>query len=452
MFTVARELGFKVLEFNASSQRFTPCLIQKELNHSLQSYYINHNQQQQRPNQQQQSTTTTLTNNNCNNKPIVNFFMKKQNNTFPNKKIKKNINANKKSTNNFKSKVKLSKSLILIDDIEGIIYENVNIPELWRSLRQMIVNARKPIVFTSQLSPNFLYGNNEQEQHCFTSVELKSIGFLFRNIIGNKIIYSGTNNKEMSGEAMETEGGMNKFFEKLLLMNDKTIQFDGDIRKFINHAHFWYDYGGMVNMSTSNNNINNKQHESNTNTHDLNLDYNLTTISALFDLFSLEDVYQTLFDHLWFECFHLDQRSYDHFLYDHRCSLLFTPTESASINRGQYDLQKLSSSSFDLQQYNSKNSTIKHLLCDHYQLSCHQFLNFENNNSGGNDLLTDCFNFFYELSSIDLNLMGKIQDIKFKLQQSSSSTLCTNLSGIVTRSCSRRQLLKTSSEFSKYLL
>ncbi|KAH9418011.1 ATPase AAA domain-containing protein 5 [Dermatophagoides pteronyssinus] len=170
VYAVAKDCGYNILEYNATIKHLTPKSLQNELYESSQSYLID-------------------------------------NSTWQTKK-------HEQMTTGF------SKSLILLDDIDAIVYENKSLNELWRSLRTIIQNSRKPIIITSNLEPSFLCN----EQSFFRIIQLRPIRF--ESII------------ERLDTIFQIES-INKFEHHC--NNNHDILFEtNDVRKMINQLDFWY--------------------------------------------------------------------------------------------------------------------------------------------------------------------------------------------------------------------
>lgn len=171
IYTVAEELDYKVLEYNAATIKICCSLFQKQINESLQSYCI---------------TNTSSA--------FASLFRSS------------------------KSQQQLSKSIILFDDIDAIIYENNSLNLFWRTFKQVILDARKPIVLTSALEVFFL----TNELHFFKNVRLNRV----KSDVMNKFIDTIYNSESK--------------FESTKLAKT-LIRFDGDMRKLVNQLQFWFE-------------------------------------------------------------------------------------------------------------------------------------------------------------------------------------------------------------------
>lgn len=177
VYSISEELNYKILEFNAATVRLSTGMFQKQLFESVQSYCISNNYNK-----------------------ISNLFASK---SRPN---------NQKNSNE-----KLFNSLILFDDIDAIIYENSVFTQFWRTFKQLLIEARKPIVITSRIEPNFL--TNELTYFKITKLNLIDKDFMFNYI--------------------ENIFNKNNYNSNTVDLNIK-IQFDGDMRKLINQLQFWF--------------------------------------------------------------------------------------------------------------------------------------------------------------------------------------------------------------------
>lgn len=179
VYSIARDLGYNVLEHSAASQKITTSMIREELNESFRSHTINKH-------------------------PIAAFFQKCQ--------TKEAAAAPKATTT---AGFGLSKSLILFDDFDGVLDDYQSLDVLWRSMREAFHRSKKPIVITSLVQPSVLANNDDI--------------YLFKQIRLN--LLSADSIRRRLANICEAEG----------LPEQVPSTFGGDLRKAVNELHFWAD-------------------------------------------------------------------------------------------------------------------------------------------------------------------------------------------------------------------
>lgn len=319
VYSMANDCDYKVLEYNATSQRLTPNLIQKDMNESLQSYYIHQNS-------------------------IANIFQ--------------GAVANKKQLNKKKSpnRPRLSKSLILIDDIDGICYENRSFIELWRSLRQTIIDARKPIVITSRYDSSFLCNENS----FFNEIHLKTIGCIdlfnhIQHIIQTKHL-SNVNINEL-----------------------KPIFQLGDVRRLINEAQFWIkDNGEEKSLAKTNNDIQENQFD---------------MYKTFIDFQSMNDIYHVALDSISKQCME-DEHHYNRYV-----------EQEVRLNCFQDDIFQIFQRIFNYDQTIDENEDkqIYHLIDNYFMPK------ISNKRSS---TFSDYYDFFNSVNLIQPNFIEQVLKIK----------------------------------------
>ena len=319
VYSMANDCDYKVLEYNATSQRLTPNLIQKDMNESLQSYYIHQNS-------------------------IANIFQGEV--------------ANKKQLNKKKSpnRPRLSKSLILIDDIDGICYENRSFIELWRSLRQTIIDARKPIVITSRYDSSFLCNENS----FFNEIHLKTIGCIdlfnhIQHIIQTKHL-SNVNINEL-----------------------KPIFQLGDVRRLINEAQFWIkDNGEEKSLAKTNNDIQENQFD---------------MYKTFIDFQSMNDIYHVALDSISKQCME-DEHHYNRYV-----------EQEVRLNCFQDDIFQIFQRIFNYDQTIDENEDkqIYHLIDNYFMPK------ISNKRSS---TFSDYYDFFNSVNLIQPNFIEQVLKIK----------------------------------------
>ncbi len=280
VYALAGESGYQVLEFSATSQRLTPALVLKEMKDSLQSHYIaaNHHHKDviigngNDNDNEHLSTAASATAATAKKLQGLNIFQR----------AKSGGNSADSAAGH---RMQLSKSLILIDDIEGVLYEDYHgnssnkqsknditktrntrekkTAELWRTLQTAIAGARKPIIITCSLRDgSFLFGgsggsyqSNSSYSNLITTVQLRPVDWLphLRSHLAG-LLSSSINQKQIE----ETKKS-NRKDDRCDEVDQKTVEstttlklssarldtgvygrrFSGDVRQAVNQLQFW---------------------------------------------------------------------------------------------------------------------------------------------------------------------------------------------------------------------
>ncbi|KAH7644772.1 putative replication factor c subunit 1 [Dermatophagoides farinae] len=268
VYAVAKDCGYNILEYNATIKHLTPKSLQNELYESSQSYLIDNSTWQN------------------NHEQIFNGF---------------------------------SKSLILFDDIDAIIYENKSLNELWRSLKTIIRYSRKPIVITSDLQPSFLCN----EQNFFHIIQLRPVRF------------------ELIIEHLDQIFNMESIDNKLTNHNGDFygILFESnDLRKMINQLDFWFPHKQIHNHHQS------QSLETNLKTYYqhymnkifMNTEKSLDKQSKILETLSNDDLYQTNIDRFLNKNDEMDENRYNAYSIDKRYTLINENDNSNNNNNNHH--------------------------------------------------------------------------------------------------------------------
>lgn len=336
---LANDFGYKVLEYNASNLKLTPSIIQNNMSESLQSHYINQ-------------------------VSVASFF-------GPKATQSKSVSGSQGSS------VKLSKSLFLIDDLDGILYENRQCTEIWRSLKQVIVKARKPLILISSLDSNYLC--NEARYFCTISLHRVKTSDITMHL--KTILMRESANNDIEDVSVH-----------------ERVTFAGDIRSAVAQAQFWQDGSIGKQPKEDAHPIDSDPKES-----DL-LGDSVKRHLALIDLLSSEDVVSTSLEHLWNRSLTSTQ-PYNRHLYDNRLTFTLSADESANVCLYQRQHREALAT---LEQSNSNDhSTLHRFVAQSYAPQC----------SGAH--FADYAAFFRDLCAFKPDLIDQIQ---YKAQQSGCST------------------------------
>lgn len=188
VYLIAKQLHYEVLEYNFSTIPFSSNLFHNKINESFESGLI---------------STSSLK-----------FF----------KPSDCDSNSNQ---------MKLSKSVILLDDIDAVFYEEIPLQEIWRILKSKIKDSRKPVVITSRLSPNFLC----DDSHFFTSLKLNPIKLTSVLKFFDRIFKSESVCTVQDGEQKSCP--LQKSVLSSISFSNFPHGFGGDLRRTINHLNFW---------------------------------------------------------------------------------------------------------------------------------------------------------------------------------------------------------------------